>query len=364
MFKVVRRDLRVLKFIKKISQKAGKAPGTLVHIGEQKTDKPRITVLDYDDVQLREKQLESIEEVFPLKDSPTTTWLNIDGIHDMELIEKIGVHFNIHPLILEDIVNSGQRPKTDDFDAYNYFVLKMLYLDQQSDEVRSEQVSLVLGNNYLISFQETEDDVFAQVRERIRKGKRRIRKNGCDYLAYALIDAVVDHYFVILESIGATMESLEEDLLTEPTQETLQSIHELKRELIYMRKQVWPLREMINTVLRGELSLVREETIMFFKDVYDHTIQIIDTIESYRDVLSGMLDLYLSTISNRMNEVMKVLTIIATIFIPVTFVAGIYGMNFKYMPELEWKWGYLAVWGIIVTIVLVMIGYFRRKKWF
>ena len=353
----------MLKFIKKISQKAGSAPGTLVHIGERKTEKPRITVLDYDDVQLHEKQLESIEEAFPLKDSPTTTWLNIDGIHDVELVEKIGAHFNIHPLILEDIVNTGQRPKTDDFEAYNYFVLKMLYLDEQSDEVRSEQVSLVLGNNFLISFQETEGDVLAHVRDRIRKGKRRIRKNGCDYLAYALIDAIVDHYFVILETIGATIESLEEDLLAEPTPETLQSIHELKRELIYMRKQVWPLREMINTVIRGELSLVREQTIVFFKDVYDHTIQIVDTIESYRDLLSSMLDLYLSTISNRMNEVMKVLTIIATIFIPITFVAGIYGMNFKYMPELEWKWGYPAVWSIVGGIVLGMIVFFRRKKW-
>jgi magnesium transporter len=353
----------MLKFIKKISQKAGSAPGTLVHIGERKTEKPRITVLNYDDVQLQEKQLDRIEEAFTFKDSPTTTWLNIDGIHDIELIEKIGAHFNIHPLILEDIVNTGQRPKTDDFEAYNYFVLKMLYLDEQSNEVRSEQVSLVLGHNFLISFQEIEGDVFALVRDRIRKGKRRIRKNGCDYLAYALIDAVIDHYFVILESIGATIESMEEELLDQPDPETLQRIHELKRELIYMRKQVWPLREMINTVTRGELSMVHEQTIVFFKDVYDHTIQIIDTIESYRDVLSGMLDLYMSTISNRMNEVMKVLTIIATIFIPITFVAGIYGMNFKYMPELEWKWGYLAVWSIIGGIALLMIVFFRRKKW-
>ena len=363
MCNTARRKFRMLKFIKKISQKAGSAPGTLVHIGERKTETPRITILDYDDVQLHEKQLERIEEAFPFKDSLTTTWLNIDGVHDVELIEKIGAHFNIHSLILEDIVNTGQRPKADDFETYNYFVLKMLYLDEQNDEVRSEQVSLVLGHNFLISFQETEGDVFALVRDRIRKGKRRIRTHGCDYLAYALIDAVVDHYFVILETIGATIESLEEDLLGEPTPETLQNIHELKRELIYTRKQVWPLREMINTVIRGELSMVREETLVFFKDVYDHTIQIVDTIESYRDVLSGMLDLYLSTISNRMNEVMKVLTIIATIFIPVTFVAGIYGMNFKSMPELEGKWGYLAVWCLIGGIALLMIVFFKRKKW-
>jgi magnesium transporter len=289
--------------------------------------------------------------------------LNIDGIHDIELIEKIGAHFNIHPLTSEDILNTGQRPKADDYESYNYFVLKMLYLDEQSNEVRSEQVSLVLGNNFLISFQEIQGDVFALVRDRIRKGKLRIRKNGCDYLAYALIDAAVDYYFVILETIGSTIESLEEELLNEPAPETLQSIHEFKRELIYMRKQVWPLREMINTVIRGELSMVREETLVFFKDVYDHTIQIVDTIELYRDVLSGMLDLYMSTISNRMNEVMKVLTIIATIFIPITFVAGIYGMNFKFMPELEWKWGYPAVWSLIGGIAVLMIVFFKRKKW-
>ncbi|MBC8433256.1 MAG: magnesium/cobalt transporter CorA [Desulfobacterales bacterium] len=353
----------MLKFTKKVSKKSGTAPGTLVHIGEKKTDRARITVVDYVADQLREQELEIIEDAFPFKDFPTTTWLNIDGMHDIELIEKIGRHFNIHPLTLEDIVNTGQRPKVEEFADYIYLVLKMLHVDKETDEIRSEQVSLVVGNNFLISFQEAPGDVFEPVRERIRKGRGRIRKSGVDYLAYALIDAVVDHYFVILETVGATIESLEEDLLAEPTADTMQSIHDLKRELIYLRKQVWPIREVINTVAKGELTLMQEDTGVFFRDVYDHTIQIVDTIESYRDVLSGMLDLYLSTVSNRMNEVMKVLTIMATIFIPITFVAGIYGMNFKYMPELDWKWGYPAVWSLIGGTVLGMIFFFKRKKW-
>lgn len=353
----------MLKFTKKMSKKSGTAPGTLVHIGERKTDRVHITVVDYVSDQLRELELETADDALALKETQTTTWLNIDGIHNLELIENIGKQFDIHPLTLEDIVNTGQRPKVEEFDNYLYIVLKMIHVAEDSNEIRSEQVSLVLGNTFLISFQEAPEDVFDPVRERIRKGRSRIRKGGVDYLAYALMDAVVDHYFVILEKVGAAIEALEEDLLTDPTPKTMQSIHDLKRELIYLRRQVWPTREVINTVAKGDLSLVQENTVVFFRDVYDHTIQIVDTIESYRDVLSGMLDLYLSTISNRMNEVMKVLTIIATIFIPITFVAGIYGMNFKFIPELEWKWGYPAFWILVSGLVLIMFGFFRRKKW-
>lgn len=353
----------MLKFTKKISKKSGAAPGTLVHVGERKTDQARITVVDYASDQFHEREYNTFEEAFAITDTAMTTWVNIDGIHDIELIEIIGKQFNIHPLTLEDILNTGQRPKVEEFEDYLYFVLKMLYVDEKTNEVRSEQVSLVLGNNFLVSFQEVRGDVFEFVRERLRKGKGRIRKGGPDYLAYALIDSVVDHYFVILEKIGIAIEDLEEDLLADSTADTMQSIHAMKRELIYLRKQVWPIREVINTVSKQELSLVQQKTVLFFRDVYDHTIQIIDTIESYRDVLSGMLDLYLSTVSNQMNQVMKVLTIIATIFIPITFVAGIYGMNFKFMPELEWRWGYFGVWGLIAFIVLIMLVFFKRKKW-
>jgi len=351
------------RFIKKQMTKAGASPGTLVHIGEQKVDDTRITLIDYDEAHLQERVLDGIEEAFPLKDLPTVTWINIDGLHEIDIIEKVGQHFNIHPLVLEDIVNTGQRPKTEEFEDFIYVVLKMLHYNENSGEISSEQFSLVLGPDFLISFQEIQGDVFKTVRERIRKPKTRIRKAGCDYLAYALIDAVVDNYFLILEKLGENIETLEEDLLENPSPETLQTLHEMKREMIYLRKQIWPIREMINSLVKGESSLVNESTSLFFRDIYDHTIQIIDTIESFRDILSGMLDIYLSTLSNKMNEVMKVLTIIATIFIPITFVAGIYGMNFKFMPELEWRWGYVMVWAIIVVVVGIMIGFFKKKQW-
>ena len=351
------------KFMKRVSRKAGHAPGTLIHIGEKRVEEVRMTLIDYDEKQLQEKELKSIEECFPCKDEPTVSWINIDGLHDTEAIEKVGRHFNIHPLVLEDIVNTGQRPKAEDFDSYVYIVLKMLQYDKKEDEVKSEQFSMVLGSNFLVSFQESAGDVFEVVRERLRKGKGRIRKGTADYLAYALMDAIVDQYFVVTEVFEEKMESLEEELVEDPTTQTLETIHTMKREMSYFRKQVWPLREVLGGLVRRELSLISETTAVYLRDVYDHTIQVIDTLESLRDVLGGMLDLYLSTISNRMNEVMKVLTIIATIFIPLTFVAGIYGMNFRYMPELEWHWGYFMVWGIMIGIVVAMLVYFRRRAW-
>lgn len=352
------------RFIKKRSKKAGLAPGTLVHIGEKKVEKVKYSLIDYDGAKLQEKEMRTIEESFPLKDEPTVTWINMDGIHNVEVIEKIGKYFGIHPLVLEDIVNTGQRPKAEDFEDYVFIVLKMLYYDKQESQVKAEQVSLILGSNFLISFQEREGDVFNSVRDRIRKAKGRIRQKGSDYLAYALMDAIVDHYFVILEIFGERIESLEEELVSDPIRETLESIHNMKREMIYIRKQVWPLREVIGGLTRGELSLVRDSTVIYLRDVYDHTIQVIDTVESFRDVLSGMLDIYLSTISNRMNEVMKVLTIIATIFIPLTFLAGLYGMNFKHMPELEWHWGYPVVLLVMLCIGIFMLAHFKRKNWF
>jgi len=351
------------RFIKRQIKKAGASPGTLVHIGEQKVDETRITLIDYDEAHLQERVLDGIEEAFPLKDLPTVTWINIDGLHETDTIEKVGQHFNIHPLVLEDILNTGHRPKTEEFEDLIFVVLKMLHYNENSEKISSEQFSLVLGSNFLITFQEIQGDVFKTVRERIRKPKTRIRKAGCDYLAYALIDAIVDHYFLILEKLGENIETLEEDLLENPSPETLQTLHEMKREMIYLRKQIWPIREITNGLVKSESSLIQEQMHVYFRDVYDHTIQVIDTVESYRDILAGMLDIYLSTVSNKMNEVMKVLTIIATIFIPITFVAGIYGMNFKFMPELEWRWGYVMVWAIIVVVAGIMIGFYKKKKW-
>ena len=353
----------MLGLMKKFSKRPGLAPGTLVHVGEKKIEKIRIRMIDYDETNLEERELESVDECFPYADKPTATWINIDGLHEVDVIEKIGKNFGLHPLVLEDIVHTEQRPKMEEFENYIFIITKMLSYDEEQHQLNAEQFSLILGPNYIITFQERVGDVFELVRERLRKGKGRIRERPPDYLAYALIDTVVDHYFLVLEKIAERVESLEEELVTNPTPETLQTIHHLKRELIFLRKSVWPLRELIGGLERGESSLVEEKTTIFLRDVYDHTIQVIDTVETLRDMVSGMLDVYLSSVSNRMNEVMKVLTIIATIFIPMTFIAGIYGMNFESMPELKWPWGYPLVWIIILAIAVVMLFYFRRKKW-
>ena len=351
------------RLIKKRSLKTGLPPGTLVHVGERKAEKVRIRILDYDSAQLEEKEAATIEESFPFKDKPTVTWVNIDGLHEVEVIEKLGSHFGLHPLLLEDILNTDQRPKMEDYGEYIFFVLKMLYSGENKDEIETEQVSIILGSNFVISLQEHEGDVFNPVRERIRKSKGRIRNAGADYLAYVLLDAIVDNYFLILENVGEKIEDTEQQLTTDPSTETLRYIRELRNEMIFLRKSVWPLRELISGLERCESKLINESTGAYLRDVYDHTIQIIDTVESYRDMISGMVDIYLSSISNKMNAVMKVLTIFASIFIPLTFLAGIYGMNFKYLPELEWHWSYFGFWGVVILVAGIMMFYFRRKKW-
>ena len=347
----------------KVSKKAGLAPGTLIYTNEQKMTHSKIALIDYDENNLSEKELSKIEECSVLKSSSTVSWINIDGIHEVEIIEKIGKMFDIHPLVLEDIVSITQRPKYEDYEKYIYVVLKMLSYNDNKMEINTEQVSFIIGQNFILSLQEQEGDIFDSLRVRIRNSKGRIRKMGADYLAYALLDAVVDNYFIILEKIGEKIEEIEELLVTEPTHETLETIHHFKKELLFLKKYVWPLREVINSLTRSESTLINENTTIYFKDVYDHTIQVIDTIETFRDITAGMLDLYLSSISNKMNNVMKVLTIIATIFIPLTFIAGIYGMNFKFMPELEWRWGYPAIWTIMLSIFVSMVLYFKRKDW-
>ncbi|MDH5714031.1 MAG: magnesium/cobalt transporter CorA [Candidatus Aminicenantes bacterium] len=353
----------MLRLIKRVSKKTGLPPGTPVHIGEKKVEKTKITIIDYDKAQFQQCEAKELEECFPFKDTPTVTWINIDGIHEVEVIESIGSHFDLHPLLLEDIVNTGQRPKIEDFGNYLFIVLKMLYYDKEESEIKSEQVSLILASNFVISFQESEGDVFNPVRDRIKNGKGRIRTMGADYLAYSLMDAIVDSYFVILEQLGEEIENTEEELVKNPTSETLQAIHILKREMIVLRKSVWPLREVVSVLERAESPLIEKTTSIYLRDVYDHTFQVIDTIETFRDMLSGMLDIYLSSISNRMNAIMKVLTIIATIFIPLTFIVGIYGMNFRFMPELEWHWGYPVVLLGMAVIVSLMLFYFRKKDW-
>lgn len=344
-------------------EKAGRPPGTLIHVGERKTDRMRISVIDYDESSADEHELGDIEECFPFKDTETVTWINVDGIHDTEAIQKLGDCYGLHPLLLEDVVNTNQRPKLEEFDDYVFLVLKMLLLDKEERRPEFEQVSLVLGPNYVISFQEREGDVFETVRERIRSGKGRVRRGGADYLAYALLDSIVDGYFVVLETFGEHIETLEEELVAEPDRRTLQRLNDMKRETIFLRKSVWPLREVISALQREESALVKDSTRIYLRDVYDHTIQVIDTVETFRDMLTGMLDIYLSSVSNRMNEVMKVLTVIATIFIPLTFIAGVYGMNFRFMPELGWQWGYPLAWFVMVLIGVLMVAFFKRKKW-
>jgi magnesium transporter len=351
------------KLIKKRSRKSGLPPGTLVHIGEKKAEMPKITLIDYDESHFQEREVKKIEECFLFKEKPSVTWINVDGLHQVEVIEKLGECYGLHPLVLEDILNTDQRPKTEDYGEYLYVVLKALELSNKSNEIETEQISLILGPNFVFSFQEREGDTFDPIRDRIRNNKGRIRKMGADYLAYTLLDSVIDNYFIILERLGEQIEILEEKLVTQPTPETLRIIHYLKREMIFLRKAVWPFREVIGNLERGESSLVKEFTRVYLRDVYDHTIQAIDTIETYRDMVSGMLDIYLSSVSNRLNSVMKVLTIIATIFMPLTFLAGIYGMNFKFMPELEWRLGYPLVWLIMAGIGISMLIYFRKKKW-
>ncbi len=349
--------------VQKRSKKAGLPPGTLVHIGEKKVESVRTTVIDYDEQAVEEKQVTAIEECFPFKATPTVTWINIDGLHDITVVEKIGKAFDLHPLILEDVLSTRQRPKFEDYDKHVFIVVKMLTYSDETQTIDTEQVSLILGPNFVISFQERVGDVFDQIRDRIRNAKGRIRKTGADYLAYCLIDAIVDSYFGILEKTGEKIEALEEELISYPDEKTLHQIHALKREMIELRRSVWPLRELISGLQRSESPLLAETTSVYLRDVYDHTIQIIDAIESFRDMVSGMLDIYLSSLSNRMNAVMKVLTIIATMFIPLTFVAGIYGMNFEIMPELKWRYGYAAVWGVMLVMAGGMLVYFRRKKW-
>jgi magnesium transporter len=349
--------------MKTIRKKVGLPPGSLIFTGKQHADKVRIDVIDFDPDYLGELNTENIEDCFPYRDSATNTWIDIKGVHDADQILKVGEHFEIHPLVLEDILNTNQRPKIEVFDHYIFIVLKMLSYNEEKNIVDSEQVSFIIGRSYVISLQEKEDDIFDPLRERLRKGKGRIRTMGADYLAYAILDVITDNYFLMLERLGEQMEEFEERLLKGPDQETLKKLYVLKRENLLLRKSVWPLREVITQLERSESPLIKKKTAPFLRDLYDHIIQVIDIVETHRDMTAGLIELYLSSSSNRMNEVMKVLTIIATIFIPLTFIAGVYGMNFANMPELEWPWAYYALLIVMMVIVAGMLLYFRKKKW-
>jgi magnesium transporter len=342
--------------------KAGAPPGTVIYHGEEQTERVKITLIEYNETEFVEKDFYDLSQCLDSVDSKLVKWINVDGVHQTDLIEAIGKRFSIHPLTLEDIVNTSQRAKFEDYENYVVSIMKMI--DYKNNELNSEQLTVVLMEGLVISFQEPNGgDAFDLIRTRIRQGKGRIRKMGADYLAYALLDAVVDCYFNILEKIGDKIEVLEEELIVEPGKATIEQLHYMKREMIFVRKAVWPVRELISNMQRSESELIRPSTDVYLRDVHDHTVRVIDTVETYRDLLSGMMDIYLSSVSNKMNEVMKILTIITTIFVPVTFIAGVYGMNFDYMPELHSKWGYPGVWALMLLIIISLIIYFKRKKW-
>ena len=348
----------------KRKSKMGLAPGSYVFTGYQKMEQVHIELIQFNETEYLKSSYSEIKEVIKVLDQSKnyTNWLNIEGIHDVELVEDLCKHYGIHRLSGEDIVSVGQRPKLDEFDNYLHLVLKMFMLEDNS--MTYEQTTFLLKEGLLITFQEKSGDVFDHVRKRLEEGKGQIRTRSSDYLMYALVDAIVDHYFVILEDVGERLDELEIEMLENPTEKVLAKLHSIRREALNLRRSVYPLREVVSQLSKIEEPIIHEETKLFLRDLYDHTIQAIETIEVFRDMASGMLDLYMNSISNKMNNVMKVLTIIATIFIPLTFVAGIYGMNFEYMPELAFYWGYPITMGLMFIIALGMVIYFKRKKWF
>jgi magnesium transporter len=351
------------RLVRRQRKAPGAAPGTLVHTGERKIEEVRLRVLAYAEDRLEEVEVGTVEEVLAYRDAAPTVWINVDGLHDVSVVERLGDHFGLHPLAQEDIVHVGQRPKAEAYDDHLLLVLGMLAWDRDRVRVSEEQLSLVLGRGWVVTFQERVGDVFEPVRERIRTASRRIRTRGADYLAYALVDAVVDRYFGVVEGIGEVTEARELTVMEDPAPGVMESLHQLKRELLLVRRSVVPVREMVGTVLRSETELVGEETGLFLRDVQDHATQLSDATDTLRDLVSGLMDLHLATVAQRTNEVMKVLTIMASIFIPLTFMAGIYGMNFEWMPELQWRWGYPALLGAMVVVGAAMLAWFRRKGW-
>jgi magnesium transporter len=352
------------------AEKEGLPPGSLVFTGERKTEKVTVELIEYNEKNFIEKKIHDVAKAIDSSRNDRVTWINVNGLHDVELIGRMGENIGIHPLVMEDILNTDQRPKVEVYDDFLFIVLRMLYDNEGGKGIQNEQICFLLCKDCLITFQEVEGDVFNAIRERLRKNKGRIRRMKVDYLAYSLIDGIIDKYFSLLEKAGDRIEKIEKELAENPTERSLRSIYAMKRELILMRRSVWPLRDVVHALEREEGELISKDTIIYLRDLYDHTVRVMDAVETYRDMVSGLLDLYMSSISNRMNEIMKVLTIIATIFIPLTFIAGIYGMNFNTnespwnMPELNWYLGYPLALGAMVLITAVMFIYFKRKKWF
>lgn len=352
------------KVLKSRNKTVGQQAGSLIHIGEKLIERPLITVYLYDGMGAESRTLEDLGECRSLRQSGRVLWLNIDGLHDTSLIQMAGDIFGIEPLTLEDILHTGQRAKVEDFDRYLYLVLQMLEFSGEPGGMSREQLSIVVGEGFVLTFQEKSGDMFDPLRQRIGSVLSKPRKHGADYLVYALCDAVVDHYLSTLEEIENTIDRLEGELMDNYNSAVFGSIYTLKRELIILRKSVWPLREAIGRITRDDFAVIGDEAELYFRDVYDHVIMVIDTIEVFRDIVTGMHETWLASVNNRMNEVMKFLTMIATIFMPLSFIAGVYGMNFRYMPELEWRWGYFAVLGVMAITFTGIIWFYRSRKWY
>ena len=351
------------RFLKKKTESLGKSPGELIFVGEQKMDVPSIKMIDFDTDQLHEQDIQQIEECSGCKDQETVTWINVNGLHDLNLIGHVGERFSLHTLTLEDILNTGQRPKMEDYDDYLFFALKMMSYDETKGIVNSEHLSIVMGDCFLLTFQERPGDVFEPVRERIRKQKGRVRKAGIDYLAYSLMDTIIDNYIYIIERLGEQIEDIEVEILESPGKSALTKINTYKRELNYLRKSIRPAREFILQLSKHETDLVHDETRPYLKDLLDLSTQAVEIIDTYRDMLTDHLDIYNTLVNNRLNEIMKVLTIFSAIFIPLTFIAGIYGTNFEYLPELKFKYSYFIFWAVLIVVAITMLRYFKKKKW-
>ncbi|MBU1042137.1 MAG: magnesium/cobalt transporter CorA [Proteobacteria bacterium] len=348
---------------RRISKK-GLPPGTVTYVGRDQTKAVTLEAIHVGEDGVRQSRPASPEACADFVDAPGLTWINLDGLHDPEWLTRLGEIFHLHPLVLEDIAHTGQRPKLDELDGALFVVLKMLRYDEEERTIEDEQVSFVLKENILLTFQEKGGgDVFGEVRKRLLTGSGKLAKSGPDYLMYALIDAIVDNYFVVLERMGEDIEEVEEALLLSPTPAELETIHGLRREALFLRRFIWPLREVVSRLEKNGNQLIKDATDVYLRDVYDHIIQVMDTVDTFRDMLSGMLDLYLSNVSLKLNETMKVLTMISTIFIPLSFLASLYGMNFKHMPELETQYGYFVVLGVMASTVTAMVLFFRRKGW-
>jgi len=346
------------------AHKSGLPPGSLVHVGELKDFHARISLVDYNTEHFESRSVENIPELLPYRrDKQTVTWVNIEGIHDVAVIDALGQSFGIHPLVLEDIMNTHQRPKVEEYEDALYIVIKRPLFDREDLAVDYEQISMLVLDGIVFTFREYIDGLFDPVVRRLRESKGRFRSFGYDYLAYALLDVVVDQFFLFQDAMDLVFEELEDELMTEPTPETLKTIQRIKRQMIFLRRGVSPLREMLGELLRSETPLIQERTKIYLRDVYDHAIRVTEAMESYRDLIAGMLDIYLSSVSNKLNETMKVLTVFSTIFIPLTFITGIYGMNFDFMPELKWKWAYPTLWLTFFVVAGGLLVYFRRKRW-